>query len=237
MNGLYRPVSCDFVFLTAGGDAIYYFLTFLSACILVATTPTRPLECSPPTANIKLPNLYKQFFASQLINLEWLKPGNDGHQLYSAESGIEDSAGHKLVTAYAVKRPDKQWALLIVNRDQENPHTVKVNFHDAETRRDTSFADTVDSFTFGGAQYRWDPLRKHADPDGPVLKTQITASRDFTFTLPAASVVVSEAQCPLAESRADAAARVRDIFLRKQLSADSPDEPCPQSVNPELRIR
>lgn len=32
-------------------------------------------------------------------------------------------------------------------------------------------------------------------------------------------------------------ARVRDIFLRKQLSADSPDEPCPQSVNPELRIR
>ena len=137
-----------------------------------------------------------QFFASQLINLEWLKPGSDTHQLYSTESDIEDSAVHKLVTAYAVKRPDKQWALLIVNRDQENPHRVKINFHDAETGRDNSFAGPVESFTFGSAQYRWDPLRKLADPDGPVLKTQVTAGRDSTFTLPAASIVVVRGSLP-----------------------------------------
>ena len=96
------------------------------------------------------------------------------------------------MTAYAVKRPDKQWALLLVNRDQENSHTVKINFHDSETGRDNSIAGPVDGFAFGSAQYRWDPLRKVADPDGPVLK----AGRDSTFTLPAASIVVLRGSLP-----------------------------------------
>src|SRR5436305_15297680 len=109
-----------------------------------------------------------------------MKPDSDTQHLNSEKSDIEDSAGHKLVTAYAVKRPDKQWALLIVNRDEENPHRVKINFHDAETGRDNSFAGPVESFTFGSAQYRCDPLRKLADPDGPVLNTQVTLGRDST---------------------------------------------------------
>ncbi len=183
-------------FLTAGGDAIYYFhyIPFGVHPGCNNSDSTFGMFATDNKRQITQP--LSQFFASQLINLEWLKPGNDAHQLYSAESDIEDSAGHKLVTAYAVRRPDKQWALLIVNRDQENPHTVKINFHDAETRRDTSFAGRLDSFTFGSAQYRWDPLRKVADPDGPLLKTQVTAGRDSTFTLPAASVVVLRGSLP-----------------------------------------
>lgn len=177
-------------FLTAGGDAIYYFhyipfgvhpgcnnsdATFGMFATDKNNQPTQPLS---------------QFFASQLINLEWLKPGNEAHQIYSAESDVEDAAGHKLITAYAVKRPDKQWALLLVNRDQENPHTVKINFHNAETGRDAFFSGALDTFTFGSAQYRWDPLRKIADPDGPVLKSQMKPSANSTYTVPAAAVVV-----------------------------------------------
>jgi hypothetical protein len=131
-----------------------------------------------------------QFFASQLINLEWLKPGHEVHELYSAEGDIEDAAGHKLVTAYAVKRPDGQWALLMVNRDQENSHSVSIKFHNADSGRDGSFSGSVDTLTFGSAQYHWDPLRKIADPDGPVLKSRITGDRSSSFQLPAASLVV-----------------------------------------------
>lgn len=183
-------------FLTAGGDAIYYFHYIPFGVHPGCNNSDSTFGMFATDNKHQVTQPLAQFFASQLINLEWLKPGHDTHQLYSAESDIEDSAGHKLVTAYAVKRPDKEWALLIVNRDQENPHTVKINFHDAETRRDTSFAGPVDSFTFGSAQYRWDPLRKIADPDGPVLKTQITAGHDSTFTLPAASLVVLRGSVP-----------------------------------------
>jgi hypothetical protein len=183
-------------FLTAGGDAIYYFhyIPFGVHPGCNNSDSTFGMFATDNKRQITQP--LSQFFASQLINLEWLKSGNEAHQLYSAESDIEDSAGHKLVTAYAVKRPDKQWALLIVNRDQENPHTVKINFHDTETGRDTAFGGPVESFTFGSAQYRWDPLRKVADPDGPALKAQTTASRDSTYTLPAAAIVVLRGSLP-----------------------------------------
>lgn len=177
-------------FLTAGGDALYYFHYI-------------PLGVNPGCNNSggtfgmfavddkhQITQPLAQFFASQLVNLEWLKAGAEVHQVYSAESDIQDNAGHKLVTTYAVKRPDGQWALLIINKDQENPHVVKVKFHNAETEASTSFAGPVDVLTFGRAQYNWDPIRKIADPDGPVAKSNVNAGTNTAFELPAASVVV-----------------------------------------------
>ncbi|HKU27542.1 MAG TPA: hypothetical protein VJQ54_18870, partial [Candidatus Sulfotelmatobacter sp.] len=176
-------------FLTAGGDAIYYFhyIPFGVHPGCNRSDSTFGMFAVDKEHQVSQP--LSQFFASQLINLEWLKPGNEVHQLYSAESDIEDSAGHKLVTAYAVKRPDHQWALLIVNRDQENAHSVKVKFRNGNAEAG-GFTGSVDVLTFGSAQYHWDPLRKVADPDGPVVKAKVSASADSTFQLPAASLVV-----------------------------------------------
>jgi hypothetical protein len=175
-------------FLSAGGDGIYYFhyipfgvhpgcnnsgSTFGMFAVDEKQQVTQPLS---------------QFFASQLINMEWLKPGGEAHEVYPAESDIRDSAGHTLVTSYAVKRPDGEWALMVVNKDQENAHKVTIAFHDAESGRGSSFAGTVRMLTFGGAQYHWDPLRKVADSTG-VLKSSVDAP-DKGFELPASSVVV-----------------------------------------------
>ncbi len=175
-------------FLTAGGDAIYYFhyIPFgvhpgcngsLSTFGMFATDqkgqPTQPLS---------------QFYASQLINLEWLKPGGEVHELYSAQSDIHDNAGHTLVTSYAVKRPDGKWSLLLINKDQENAHKVNVTFHNADTGRDSTFAGSVDMLTFGRDEYRWDPLKKEAESSG-VRKSTVDAAGK-SVELPAASMVV-----------------------------------------------
>jgi len=62
-----------------------------------------------------------QFFASQLINLEWVQPGSGEHRLFPAAADIEDPAGHALVTAYATLRPDGQWSLLWSTATVESP--------------------------------------------------------------------------------------------------------------------
>jgi hypothetical protein len=46
-----------------------------------------------------------QFFASQMINHEWLDRKGARIAPFPAISDIRDEAGHTLVTAYAVKRP------------------------------------------------------------------------------------------------------------------------------------
>jgi hypothetical protein len=133
-----------------------------------------------------------QYFASQLINLEWVQPGVGVHQVFPASSDVVDSAGHALVTAYALRRPDGQWALLVVNKDQENPHSLRLAFHDAAATADSAFTGPVDRITFGSEQYQWQaqPNGGSANPDGPPSRSQLTAAPPTVFTFPKASVTV-----------------------------------------------
>lgn len=184
----------DFVgsFFTAGGDGMYYFHyipeTLSQGC--GSSMGTFGMFAVDKDYQIKQPT--SQYFASQLINLEWVQPGNGAHKVFPATSDILDPAGHNLVTAYAVFRPDGQWSLMIVNKDQETPHSVRLAFHDATANADSQFAGPVDRITFGSEQYHWiaAPDGGSANPDGPAVRSQIAAGSTTTYTLPKASVTV-----------------------------------------------
>jgi hypothetical protein len=132
-----------------------------------------------------------QYFASQMINLEWVKHGAGVHQLFPAGADVLDDAGHALVTAYAVKRPDGVWALMLLNKDPSNAHSVKIEFADRGSNKAAHFAGLVTMVTFGAEQYVWHSQgpKSHADPDGPPA-TSTVDSNGGSFTLPRASVTV-----------------------------------------------
>ena len=178
--------------------------------------PVDALAASPGTSGMftvdsdyKIQQPLAQLFVAQLINLEWAQPGGGEHQVYSAKSDVEDGAGHELVTAYALKRPDGKWSLLVVNRDQQNAHRARIAFRgDAGTV--TGFAGPVEIATFGSDQYKWNPpltrfmahaetaaaptvvayTNGSADPDGPVVRSQPEGTEETLYNLPASSVVV-----------------------------------------------
>jgi len=58
-----------------------------------------------------------------------------------------DGAGHNLVTAYAALRPDGQWSLMVVNKDQENSHEVSIAFDGAKTGSGTASGFAVKSMS------------------------------------------------------------------------------------------
>ena len=196
-------------FLNSGGKAVYFFhylpLQMEPGC-----------NSSPGTFgmftvdnNYQIQQPLAQFFVAQLINLEWVQPAGGEHQVFAANSDLEDGAGHALVTAYAVKRPDGTWAVMAVNRDQQNAHRVRIAFNEAADN-ESGFAGPVEVSTFGSAQYQWHPAQTRfmahaensggptivatskgwADPDGPIVHTKLTAEKDTMYDLPAASVVV-----------------------------------------------
>ena len=200
-------------FLNSGGKGVYFFhylpLQMEPGC-----------NSSPGTfgmftvdANYEIQQPLAQFFVAQLINLEWVDPGGGKHEAFSAESDVEDGAGHELVTAYAVKRSDGKWAVMLVNRDQQNSHSVHIAFQGPgdESR---SFAGSAEISTFGSAQYHWHPgetgfmahaeagaqrtvtayTKGWADPDGPIAHAKQSVSKDTLYELPAASVVVVRGQ-------------------------------------------
>jgi F5/8 type C domain len=132
-----------------------------------------------------------QYFASQMINLEWVKHGAGAHQLFPAEADVKDDAGHALVTVYAVKRPDGEWSLMLINKDPSNAHALKIEFSEAG-KQAGHLAGQVTQVTFGSEQYVWHPEgpKSHADPDGPAVTTTVNAKSGQTFTLAKASVTV-----------------------------------------------
>jgi len=197
-------------FLNAGGSGMYYFhylpLQMEHGC-----------NDSPGTfgmftvdADYKIQQPLAQFFVAQLINLEWVQPGSAEHRVFAAKGDVDDGAGHALVTAYALQRPDGQWSLLVVNRDQQNSHSVRISFRDEAARGAASFVGPVQISTFGREQYHWQPAETRfmahdehaaerpvvvntkgfADPDGPIKHSDENATRETSYELPPASVTV-----------------------------------------------
>ena len=138
------------------------------------------------------------YYAARMINLEWVQHRSGVHRMYASSADIKDEEGNVLVTSYAVHRPDGNWSLMLVNRDENNSHTMRVLFSDIKARRNASFEGAVTLATFGSAQYVWinDGLNSHADPDRPPVARVINASSQTTFTLPKASVTVLRGQRP-----------------------------------------
>ncbi len=152
-----------------------------------------------------------QYLATQVITKEWAQPVDAIHKLYRVSSDVKDKDGNVLVTAYALDRPDGAWSIMIVNKDQENVHSVKVSFADLVARRDRFFSGAVDRVVFGAAEYQWRPdpvppgaappggrggrggrgAAGHPDPDGPPSRLTIAGGGPDTFyDLPQGSIVV-----------------------------------------------
>jgi F5/8 type C domain len=178
-------------FFDAGGKAVYYFhylpLGIHPGCN--NSEGTFGMFTTDKNYNIEKPT--SQFFASQLINKEWVEPGDGVQKVFSASGDILDKVGHSLVTAYALLRPDGQWSLMVVNRDQENAHEVHIVFDESGGSKQF-FAGPVSATTFGSAQYKWHPtaLGGFPDPDGPMVRSTIQADAGTVYDLPQASITV-----------------------------------------------
>jgi F5/8 type C domain len=132
-----------------------------------------------------------QYYASRLINLEWVRHGASQHKLYSASADLKDGAGHTLVTAYPLQQPNGDWSVMIINKDQSNAHKVRVAFDDASGAA-KSFAGPVTVVTFGSDQYVWHSQgpNSHPDPNDPPVATTVPSGRNVWFTLPKASLTI-----------------------------------------------
>ncbi|HKW45048.1 MAG TPA: discoidin domain-containing protein, partial [Candidatus Eremiobacteraceae bacterium] len=95
-----------------------------------------------------------QFFGAQMIDRHWLAPGAVAQQIYPASTDVT-VGGLPLITAYAARRTDDTWSIMLVNKDVR-AHDVQVRF---EGLADAAFefVGDVTRVTFGSAQYVWRP--------------------------------------------------------------------------------
>jgi hypothetical protein len=195
-------------FLNSGGKGVYFFHYLPLQMEPGCNSSPGTFGMFTVNANYQIQQPLAQFFVAQLINLEWAQPNGGEHQVFAAKGDVQDGAGHDLVTAYVVKRPDGKWSAMVVNRDQDKGHKVRIAFNQPGEK--SAFVGPVEISTFGSAQYQWHPAQTRfmahaeksgertivatskgwADPDGPIIHIKLTAEKGTRYDLPAASVVV-----------------------------------------------
>lgn len=124
-----------------------------------------------------------QYFASQILTQIWAQPVDATHNL--VRTTVDNAGQTQAISAYALQRPDGNWAVLLINRDLKAARRVRVEFS-----RSQGFTGTLDRFALSPANYVWHGTGPHgyALPDGPVSSTAIQAAA--SYSLPASSVTV-----------------------------------------------
>lgn len=160
-------------FLALGGDKAYFY----------GYEPNRltdELNCSwgnlmmLQTSNNEELNRLAAYHAARLITNEWMQPGVGSHELYRVH--IEPRTSD--VTTYAVRRPDRQWSLLAINKNPNRSIRLNVNFKFSRTQPGIGFADKIDIVQFSRAQYQWldDGANGHPIRSLPPAQVQQAAS-------------------------------------------------------------
>jgi F5/8 type C domain len=142
--------------------------------------------------NYEIKGYTSLYYAAHMINLEWVQHRSGVHHMFPASTDIRNADGNLFVASYAVHRPDGDWSLMLVNRDENHPHVVRVAFEDTGHGRSVPFAGPVTFVTFGSDQYVWinDGPNSHPDPDKPPVASVIDSNAQTTFRLPQASITV-----------------------------------------------
>jgi len=186
------------------GDSVGTFLTHAGPNAVYYHSPVQPEPLRPgcqawstygnfvADQHLDIKQYTAQYFASQLLNLDWVQHGGGTHFIYPATADLQDDAKRNLISAYAVKRPDGQWSLLIINKDPSNPHTVKISFDSGGKETAARFMGQVKTVTFGAAEYVWHSsgATSHADPDGPPSRSVVEWKQGQEILLPKASMTV-----------------------------------------------
>ena len=178
-------------FLTAGGTSTHYYHD-------LAYSPPHPAcDNSWGTYHMfmvdehyQIKQKTAQYYAAQMLTQEWAQPVDASHKLFTATADIKDAEGNVLVTAYPLQRPDGQWSLMLINKDHDHSHSVRVQFKGEE--KPAFYMGSVDLITFGKNQYQWHADRKkgYADPNNPPAKSRVNASESTMYELPAASLTI-----------------------------------------------
>lgn len=139
------------------------------------------------------------YYGARLLTQEWALPGEGLHTLFAADCPLKNDQGQPLITAYAVRRPDTTWALLLLNKDPKRSHTVQIDFRSTEARSPAHLTGPTTEIQYSSRQYVWHAAGNdgYARPNlPPARRVHPAGAGKGTFTLPPYSITVLRGKGP-----------------------------------------
>ncbi len=133
------------------------------------------------------------YHGARLVGQEWLGAAEGVHSLYRAR--IAGAGADGSLAAYAVHRPDGQWALLVLNKDAVRTRLASVRFEGAGK---AGWLGPHEVFQYSSRQYAWQPDRANGHPkfSEPPGQYRTEAGKPLSLDLPPMSLTVVRSAGP-----------------------------------------
>jgi F5/8 type C domain len=181
-------------FLSLGGAKPYlygYEPNYLQDELKCSWGNLMMLQLSPKSDQL---NRLSAYYAAQLLTKEWMQPVSEQHEMFLVTTKEAKNGAHGVtrptVTAYAVRRPDKQWALLAINKDPKRAAQLNVEFNLPGAEQPLSFVGQVDVIQFSRQQYAWRDDGPNGHPIRSLPPAQFTLEASASYQLPPYSMTV-----------------------------------------------
>ena len=173
------------LFLTRGGETVYFYGYEPNKTIHeIGSCPTYGnLALLLADKDHRLRQPLAAYYAMKLLTQEWAQPDTSRPQ--SVYRAVFRSSVPLAVTAYAVHRPDGQWAVLLLNKDPKRVCRVTVQF----SKPLPAGKLPRSLYQYSAREYWWHSNGKQgfASPDLPPVRSELTQN---TLDLPPYSLSV-----------------------------------------------
>jgi hypothetical protein len=182
------------LFLTQGGAKAYlygYEPNYLQDELKCSWGNLMMLQLNPKNDEL---NRLSAYYAAQLTTKEWMQPTNETHEIFPVTINETKNGAHGVmrptVTAYAVRGPDKQWALLVINKHPNRASRLDVQFQIPGAQKPVRFAGQVEVVEFSRQQYAWRDDGPNGHPIRSLPPAHFTQEASSLYELPPYSVTV-----------------------------------------------
>jgi hypothetical protein len=176
-------------FLTQGGSKAYlygYEPNYLQDELKCSWGNLMMLQLNPKNDQL---NRLSAYYATQLITKEWMQPTNETHEIFPVTVKQTKPRSSPAVTVYAVHRPDKQWALLAINKHPNRAARLDVEFHTPGAQQPVGFGE-VEIIQFSRQQYAWRADGPNGHPIRSLPPAHLTQDGSSSCELPPYSLTV-----------------------------------------------
>ena len=184
-------------FLTLGGSKAYlygYEPNYLQDELKCSWGNLMMLQLNPKNDEV---NRLSAYYASQLITKEWMQPLSEEHQVFPVVVKQDKSTSAAAVSVYAVRRADKQWSLLAINKHPRRSALLHVQFDVAGAKQPMSFAGRMEVIQFSRQQYDWRADGPNGHPIRSLPPADFVREASALYELPPYSLTVLRGKLPV----------------------------------------
>jgi hypothetical protein len=120
----------------------------------------------------------------------WASPSDSALEVYPVQTDVVNKQGQTLITAYAIRRPDNKWSIILINKNPQKKWDADVAILNTLTKASSKLSFPLHVIQYSRLQYHWKANGSKGHPTLELPPLDKMFSINDPLTLPPYSLTV-----------------------------------------------